>query len=130
MIIEMDLQFEEATDSQEVARPRLRGSNALDEKVFWVQFLISLSLGILTYYLLILGFPFFILSTIPLSIIFSRFVVTFWIYFTILLAIPFLIFRMSTQNSRLDCFKRTFRTVGTQLTLYFVLCGIMFMVNI
>ena len=126
----MDLQLEEATDSQKAVGSQLQGPNGLDEKVFWVQFLISLSLGILTYYLLVLGFPFFILSTIPLSIIFSRFVVTFWIYFTILLAIPFLIFRMRTQNSRLDCFKRTFRTVGTQLTLYFILCGIMFMVNI
>jgi hypothetical protein len=103
----------------------------LDSYLYWIKIFISIFFGIISYYLLefiflnwdyILDLP-FLNSFRNLALVFS-------LYLIILLAVPFIILIIIKEKSLWGCFKKSFKSFGTQFLIYITLSSMIYFINI
>ena len=100
-----------------------------EAKIYWIQITISFIFGIGTYYFLEFNRSSDILN-LPLGGFFSGFGLIFGIYMLSLLIIPILIYYFKSKETIFASFRKALNSFGTQIALYLLLCGFVFMINI
>lgn len=85
-----------------------------DETIYWIKLVITIIFGV---------------STVYLALYWSFYVMVL-LYLVFSFAIPFIVVKIKTGESIQFCFKKSLKFIGTQSILYFLLLGIIFMINI
>lgn len=107
-------------------KPRIR-----DSHLYWIKIFISIFFGIISYYLLefiLLNWDYIL--DLPFLNSFRNIALVFCLYLIILLGVPFIILLILTENSLLVCFKKSFKSFGTQFLIYITLSSIIYFINI
>jgi len=116
-------------DSELQEEERSKANKISEAKIYWIQITISFIFGIATYYFLEYKRTPDILN-LPLGGFFSGFGLIFGIYMLSLLVVPILIYHFQSKESFFASFRKALNSFGTQIALYFLLCGCVFMINI
>ena len=111
-------------------RMELEEKKISDEKLYWIQIVITVILGISTVFLMQVWWVIALFRT-PLFVAIAplRFIVVFLIYLIILLLTPVPILLIKSNDSLKECFRRPLNGIGTQILLYIFLCVIAYMIN-
>lgn len=100
-----------------------------EAKIYWVQIMISVLLGITTYYVLEHTRPSDVFD-LPLGGFFTGLGLMAAIYVLSLLTLPILIYHFKGKTRYYTGFRKALKSLGTQIALYFLVCGFVFMINI
>ncbi len=99
-----------------------------DEKIYWIQIFITVSFGIIAYYILEAIFPYGV-PDIELMHVASLWIVS-AIYFLLLLGIPLALMILKYKEELRTSIKRSLKSFGTQLCLFILILGLTFLINI
>jgi magnesium-transporting ATPase (P-type) len=116
-------------DSKVMMEKKEKTNKISEAKIYWVQIMISIIFGIMTYYILEYTQPSDYFS-LPLGGFFIGFGLMAGIYGMSLLTVPILIYHFKGKTRYYTGFRKAIKSLGTQIALYFLICGFVFMINI
>ncbi len=108
-------------------RMESKGTSLSEERLYWLQIVITVIFGIMAYYILESIFPYGIPDTVFLHIA-SLWIVS-AIYFLLLVGIPLSILMLKYGEKLGQGVKKSLKSFGTQLSLFVLVAGITYLLN-